>query len=258
MLRLVTIPISHYCEKARWALERVGIEYREEPHVQGIHRLAAWRAGAGPTVPVLITPQGAIGDSAAILAWVDERTASEHRLYPEDRDEREEVQELCRGFDEGLGPSGRRLVYVRMLAQRELLLSFNNQGVPGWEDRMLRSFLPLFTGLVRHALDIRPGVEVQDEARVWSELDFAASRLEDGRRYLCGERFGAADLTFAALCAPVLMPTIYGVKLPPLETLDEPTAALVKRARAHPAGAFALRVIDEHRRAIPGSPTQAT
>ena len=29
-LRLVTIPISHYCEKARWALERAGIRYREE------------------------------------------------------------------------------------------------------------------------------------------------------------------------------------------------------------------------------------
>ena len=43
--RLVTIPISHYCEKARWALERAGIGYREEPHVQGIHQLAARRAG---------------------------------------------------------------------------------------------------------------------------------------------------------------------------------------------------------------------
>jgi glutathione S-transferase len=28
--RLVTIPISHYCEKARWALGRARIAYREE------------------------------------------------------------------------------------------------------------------------------------------------------------------------------------------------------------------------------------
>jgi glutathione S-transferase len=33
VLRLVTIPISHYCEKARWSLERAGLEYREERHV---------------------------------------------------------------------------------------------------------------------------------------------------------------------------------------------------------------------------------
>ena len=56
VLRLVTIPISHYCEKVRWALERAGIPYREERHVQGIHRIAARRAGGGATVPVLVTP----------------------------------------------------------------------------------------------------------------------------------------------------------------------------------------------------------
>jgi glutathione S-transferase len=254
MLRLVTIPISHYCEKARWALERAGLEYREERHVQGIHRLAARRAGGDVTVPVLVTSAGAIGDSAEILAWVDEHTASERRLFPSDRGERLDVEALCRRFDERLGPSGRRLIYVHMFAQRELMLRFNNQGVPAWEDRVMRAGLPLFMGLVRHVLEIRPGVEVQDEAQVWSEFDHAAGLLDDGRRYLCGERFGAADLTFAALCAPVVLPATYGVALPQPEMLDEPTAALVERARAHPAGAFALRVIAEHRRATAGPP----
>jgi len=45
MGRLVTIPISHYCEKARWALERAGVPYREERHVQGVHILASRLAG---------------------------------------------------------------------------------------------------------------------------------------------------------------------------------------------------------------------
>ena len=84
VLRLVTIPISHYCEKARWALERAGIPYREERHVQGIHRIAARRAGGGATVPVLVTPDGVLGESEEILAWVDERTPAEHRLFPAD------------------------------------------------------------------------------------------------------------------------------------------------------------------------------
>ncbi len=61
---LVTIPISHYCEKARWALDRAGIAYREQPHIQLIHIAAARRAGGGRTVPVLVTGDGAtIGDS---------------------------------------------------------------------------------------------------------------------------------------------------------------------------------------------------
>ena len=105
MLRLVTIPISHYCEKARWALERAGIPYREERHVQGIHRVAARRAGGGATVPVLVTPDGVLGESEAILAWVDERTPPEHRLFPAEPVERLRSRGSA-GVDEGLGPTG--------------------------------------------------------------------------------------------------------------------------------------------------------
>lgn len=248
MLRLITIPISHYCEKARWALERAGIPYREERHIQGVHRIAARRAGGGLTVPVLVTPDGTIGESAEILVWVDERTPGEQRLFPHDPAERAEVESLCRRLDEVLGPSGRRLMYVAMLPQRELLLRVNNQGVPRWEDRTMRYGWPVITGLVKRVLKIEPGVEVEDRATVWGELDFIAEQLSDGRPYLCGERFGAADLTFAALSAAVLVPPIYGVPLPQPEVLRGDTAAIVQAAREHPAGQFALRLYSEHRR----------
>src|ERR1035437_1750966 len=118
-----------------------------------------------------------------------------------------------------------------MLAQRELMLDFNNRGVPRWEDRALRWGWPLAVGFVSRALGIRPGVEVQDEAVVWQELDSVAELLSDGRPYLCGDRFGAADLTFAALCAPVILPSDYGVALPQPEVVAPATAALVGRGR---------------------------
>jgi glutathione S-transferase len=249
LLRLVTIPISHYCEKARWALDRAGIGYREERHVQAIHRLASRRAGGRGTVPVLVTAEGSVTDSADILAWVDERSESELRLFPGESSERAAVLALCRRFDEVLGPRGRRLIYVRMLAQRRRALEFNNQGVPVWEDRAIRIGWPLATGFLRHALGIRPGVEVEDEAQVWREFDGVAELLADGRPYLHGERFGAADLTFAALAAPVILPADYGVTLPQPEQLDEVTAQIVLRARAHPAGQHALKLIAQERRA---------
>jgi glutathione S-transferase len=249
VLRLVTIPISHYCEKARWALDRAGIGYREEPHVQAVHRLASWRAGGHGTVPVLVTAEGPVADSAEILAWVDEHSDPELQLFPRQPSERAEVLALCRRFDEVLGPHGRRLIYVRMLAQRERTLEFNNQGVPAWEDRAIRIGWPLVTGLLRRALDIRPGVEVEDEAQVWRELDHVAALLADGRPYLHGGRFGAADLTFAALAAPVILPADYGVTLPQPEQLDEGTAQIVRRARAHPAGQYALKLVAQERRA---------
>jgi glutathione S-transferase len=242
VLRLVTIPISHYCEKARWALARAGLSYREEPHVQGIHRIYARRAGGGATVPVLITPDGALGESEQILEWVDERTAPEERLFGRDAAERERALAVSRRLDERLGPAGRRLIYVRMFEQTELMLRFNNQGVPRWEARALSWGLPLARRFLARALAITPGVEVADEATVWAEFDWVAELLADGRPFLLGERFSAADLTFASLAAPIVLPSVYGVALPPVEALDEPTAALVARGRAHPAGAFALRL----------------
>ncbi len=247
MLRLITIPISHYCEKARWGLDRVGLRYREEPHVQGIHRLAARRAGGGGTVPVLVTPEGAIGESREILAWIDERTPEEHRLFPSDHAARAEVDSLCSRLDEQLGPQGRRLMYVHLMKQRELVMYFNNQGVPPWEDRLLRYGWPLMRRFVGRALGIVPGIEHEDEPAVFRELDFVAGILADGRPYLCGERFSAADLTFAALAAAIVIPPIYGVALPQPDALDIGTAALVERVREHPAGRYALTLFAEHR-----------
>jgi len=250
VLRLVTIPISHYCEKARWALDRAGMEYREERHVQAIHRVAARRAGGGVTVPVLVTPDGAVGESAEIMAWVDQRLAPEHRLIPAAAADRADSDRLCRRLDERLGPAGRRLMYMHMMVERDLMLRFNNQGVPGWEDRALRAGWPVAMRLVSRVLDIRPGVEVEDEAVVWEELNHVGQLLADGRPHLLGERFGAADLTFAALSAAVLVPPVYGVPLPQPEILPHRTAALVRRFREHPAGSYALGLFTRFRREV--------
>jgi glutathione S-transferase len=247
VLRLVTIPISHYCEKARWALERAGIPYREERHVQGIHRIASRRAGGHGTTPVLVTPDGSLGESEEILAWVDERTPPEERLFPEDQAKRDEVVKLSRRLDDDLGPRGRRLMYVNMLAERDLMLLFNNNGVPRWEDRAMRLGFPLAARWAGKELGIRPGIETEDEEAVWREFDFVAELLSDGRPHLCGERFTAADLTFGALSASVIVPPVYGTPLPQPDVLPPHIAALVNRAREHPAGHYALELFAERR-----------
>jgi glutathione S-transferase len=253
VLRLVTIPISHYCEKARWALDRAGLPYREEPHVQGIHRVYARRAGGGLTVPVLVTESGAIGESAQIIEWVDAKLEPGDRLLPEDPAERERVRALSARLDDRLGPSGRRLLYVHIMRRHETMIEYNNHGVPAWEGHVLRMGWPVAARFLAYALGIRPGVEVQDEADVWAEFDHVASLLQDGRPYLIGDRFSAADVTFAALAAPLVVPPTYGVPLPPVSVFEPALQELVARARAHPAGAFALRVVEEQRRARVGS-----
>ena len=247
MLRLVTIPISHYCEKARWALDRAGIAYREERHIQGVHQIAARRAGGGKTVPVLVTPDRVLPESGDILVWADERTPPDERLFPAEPDARAEVEALCTRFDEVLGPRGRRLMYILVLPERELMLSFNNAGVPRWEDRFIRLAWPVITKFAEHELGIKPGIEREDEELVWREFDFVAELLSDGRRYLCGDRFSAADLTFASLAGPAVVPPEYTVALPQPDVLPPVPRALVERARDHPAGRYALKLFRDHR-----------
>jgi glutathione S-transferase len=243
--RLLTIPISHFCEKARWALDRAGLEYAEERHVQGVHQIKAKRAGGGTTVPVLVTEGRVIGESEDILRYADEHTDEALRLFPDEP----EVVALSRSFDEGLGPDGRRLIYAHLLRMKGPTLAVNNQGVPVWEARAMSLLWPLATRWGRRQLSIHPDTVAVEQANVQRELDEVGELLADGRPYLCGDRFTAADLTFASLAAPLVLPPEYGVRLPQPDQLPEHMARDVAAFREHPAGAYALKLFRTERRA---------
>ena len=245
---MITIPISHYCEKARWALDRAGVRYRERPHLQLIHWLAVRRAGGGRTAPVLVCGDRVLADSAEIVAEADTRAPDARRLYPDDPAAADEVRELEREFDERLGPQGRLWMYDALRGRRDIAIAYACTGVPAWERRVLPVAYPLVTRVIDRYLRITPDAVARSEAEVRGIFDAVAERLADGRPYLCGDRFTAADLTFAALAAAVLMPPEYGVPLPQPDELPQPMAAVVRELRAHPAGAHALAMFRTERR----------
>jgi glutathione S-transferase len=247
--RLLTIPISHFCEKARWALERAGLDYAEERHVQGVHIVVARRTSGGETMPVLVAEEGVLGESEAILRYADEHLDEEQRLFPADPMLNQEVVALSRWLDEGLGPDGRRLMYAHMLPRKKQMLPVNNQGVPAWERRAITALWPLVTRMASRRLGIGPSTLRDDEPRVLRAFDAIAERLADGRPHLCGERFTAADLTFACLASAVLVPPEYGVRLPQPDELPEPVARDIRVFREHPAGAYALELFRTKRHA---------
>jgi glutathione S-transferase len=244
---LVTIPISHYCEKARWALDRAGISYSERPHVQAIHRLATRRAGGGLTAPVLVCAGGVLADSAAILSWVDAQSPPAHALYPDDPEQATQVRKLEEGFNTRLGPHSRCWMYQQLRRRRDLALSYGCAGIPRWEQATLRLGYPVLISIVARVLDVTPATAVQSESEVRAVFDQVGERLADGRSFLCGEKFTAADLTFSALAAPVLMPVGYGVPLPQPSELPAYAAEVVGELRTHPAGKHALAMFDTER-----------
>jgi len=247
MRRLITIPISHYCDKARWALERAGLAYVEEAHVQVIHAFAARRAGGGRSVPVLVCEEGVIPESGGIVGYAARHAPADRALEPSDPVQRAEAMRLERWFDLELGPPARQWAYFHLRDQRALGRRYNLTGVPAWE----RAVFPLTFGLVlrivERMLDVSPETVPVAARRVRAVFDTVARRF-DGHDYLVGDRFTRADLSFAALSAAVLLPAQFGVPFPPLDELPPEMAAGVQSFRDHPAGAFALRMYERHRR----------
>jgi glutathione S-transferase len=245
--RLITIPISHFCEKARWALDRAQIPYTEERHLQGIHIAYALRAGGNRTVPVLVTASGEVlPESAPIVRWVDGHLDRADRLYPAGA-EGIEAARIEAWLDAGLGPDARLWMYESTLPAIDGLTPWIVDGLPRWERLVLRSGNWALTPFIRRYL----GVSAQNAAaalmRVDAVFDDIAGMLRDGRPYLCGERFTAADLAFGALSAAVLIPEGYGSPLPPLDALPATMAAEVRRLRDHEAGAFAALLYELQR-----------
>jgi glutathione S-transferase len=247
--RLITIPISHFCEKARWALDRAGVDYVEQRHLQFIHIFAAKAAGGRRTVPVLVTDAGEVlPESAAILRWADTRVEPERRLYP-DGWAGVEAAALEAWLDREFGPDGRLWMYNETLPVVHEMRPWALDGVPRWEQRAFDHGGSAIEFAIRRYLGVDAPRARAALERVNRVFDDVGERLSDGRRFLVGDRFTAADLTFAALAAPMLLPARYGSPLPPPDAVPEGLARECHRLRAHPAGAFADRLYAEERRA---------
>lgn len=210
------------------------------------HIRAVRRAGGRRSTPTLVTGEGVIGDSSEIVAWADRRRPGAG-LYGERAQDRAEVLRLEDLCDERLGPHARRWAYFHLLADRaKTLRLFDAQSsVPALERAGMRLAFPAVRALMRRAMHIDEG-GAERSRRVVDEVFAEVSRvLQDGRPYLVGAAPTAADITFASLALPAILPETPSVRLPPPSALPPVAAAQVEAWRATPAGRFAMRFVGE-------------
>lgn len=258
MHRLITIPFSHFNEKARWALDRYRVPFGERAYMPGMHifgllpvvaRFGLGRSDAFSTpfaTPVLVTDDGlCIRDSSSIARYVSDRYARPGQdLYPN-----AEVVELDAHFSRTIGPDSRRVVYASLdtLEQMGRVADLN---VSARQARWFKRILPFMQPALVRKLDVTPERAARSLADLRREMATVSKRIE-GRRWLVGDRFTAADLSLACMAAPALAPTReegYGGVFPPIDELPAALRDLVAEMRATPAGQHALRMFREERR----------
>jgi glutathione S-transferase len=198
------LKVSHYNEKARWALDYKGVPHVRRAAIPGRHAEIAQRLAGGRTFPVLILDQQAIGDSTSIIEAL-ERLYPDPALYPADPLARRRALEIEDFFDEELGPHIRLLVLHHLLPNAGLTLGTFVPDLRGIRRLTARAtFRP-----VRRRITAQFGIGPQSVELAYGKLHAACERFHRALQpsgYLVGDRFTVADLTLAALVAPAVAP----------------------------------------------------
>ncbi len=217
-LTLHQFPISHYCEKVRWALDYKGVPYRIHNLLPGQHIKFVRSVAPRTHVPVLECDGEFIQESAAIISWLDERYPDKP-LTPADPALREQALVLEQFADKELGDDVRRWCYFTLLEHPSVVLPALTTGTPLLMKPLFRLFFPKVRGLMKKAMKIYPDTAQRSAEKLDVALAKLAQQLE-GRDFLVGDSFTRADLAVSALLAPFFMPPEYGVRWP--QAMPEP------------------------------------
>jgi glutathione S-transferase len=237
------IPLSHYSEKARWALDYKRIAHHRE--VLGPdYLIRAWRATGRGTLPILFLEGRAIGDSTHIIAALEQRY-SEPSLYPGDVVAQQRALALEDYFDEQFGPALRAAIVTPLFRHDpDIALRVLTTGMPDKAYQTLRPLGRVFPAYYRFRHKIRDVKLEADRVGVNAALD-RIEQERQGRAYLVGDVFTIADLTAAAMLGVLLQPPEIqyplNVELPPY--LQDYRAALLQ----HPAAHWARDIYRLHR-----------
>ncbi len=208
MIILYHLAISHYNEKARWALDIKAVPHERRAVVPGAHRFVARRIAGNTTLPALVdTDTGArLGESSAILQYLDQKFP-EPRLYPADEQGRDRVLKIERYFDDIAGPAVRGFGYAYLQDFPRVLKARWSPGLSGAQRVVLALMFPVLRRLLPRVFGLTPE---RTERRGKQILDICTKieswLQESGCGYLHGDTFTAADLTAVSLLGPLLQP----------------------------------------------------
>ena len=197
MIQLIQIPFSHNCVKVRRALELKGLPF-ETLDIAPMDRETVRGASGQSLVPVLVDGSKTISDSTEILLHL-EAAYPEPALLPTEAAARTECLVLEDWADAAFMALTRRLVYWNLRAKPgaiEALFFPSARGIT----RRIRDAVARRVLRDRFRLSERQNRQDEPEARRLARL--AVERLGTNR-YLVGDSVTIADVTLAAMTAPL-------------------------------------------------------
>ena len=190
MIEFYQFPFSHFCEKARWALDYKGVAYRTVNYLPVFHFIPVRTIAPKSSVPVLRDGKAVVQGSGQIIDYLDGKYP-ESPLTPRDPEAAKQALEWERYCDEEIGVMARRWFYYHALADRRVALGFLLQGAP----RYKRALFALAFPLVRLVMTAVHGYHRRDGR---GERKALAPRVEKIGRGLGGAAFSCGGPLFAS------------------------------------------------------------
>lgn len=212
MLTLYQFPISHYCEKIRWALDYKGLEYKIINVLPGAHIKIIKSIAPKSEVPVLVHDDIVIQNSSDILTYLD-KTFPEKSLTPSEPELEKQALEWEKYVDEQVGPHVRLYCYYYILDRPDITLPLLTHGQPWYKKLMFRLFYPKVREVMRKYLNINDRTAAISLKKLQRAIDKLHSHLEQNP-FLAGNKFSRADLAGASMLAPICKSGKYGLDWP--------------------------------------------
>lgn len=240
---LYQFPISHYCEKVRWALDYKKIPYTLKNLIPGPHIVTTRRIAPQTSVPILKDGEMIIQGSGAIISYLDQMYP-ERPLTPSDPTLKKEALELEKYFDTEIGMHLRRYIYNTILPRRDIVEPMLLAQGPAWGPKVYRVIFPLVRFLMKKSMNINPESAARSEVRLRSAME-KINGMVAKKQFLIGNQFSRADITAAALLAPLCWPKEHAFPWP--KSVPEPLAGFRKEWELTASYQWVLKMYQDYR-----------
>jgi len=204
MTELYQFAISHYCEKARWALDHKNISYKTRNLLPGPHISQVKKIARKSEVPVLKINGEVIQGSGNIIDYLDKHYA-DASLTPENETEKQEAAEWETLADKQLGIPIRLFIYSTIINDSSKIIPLWTRYGPWYGNLFYKLFFSKVRRAVKKGMNVNPESAKAAKGDIKNAIQTLNNELSE-KRYLVGNKLSRADISVCSMLAPFVLP----------------------------------------------------